>query len=128
MTERKNGRPEKVASRIQEEISSLLLRGDIHDEGARGVMVSSVRVTPDLSIAHVALRVLEAAPTEATQKRAVAAMRRAAGFIRTAIATRLQLRAMPNLQFHWDSGLDHSVRIETLLDEVRRERPEGEKP
>jgi ribosome-binding factor A len=128
MTERKNGRPEKVASRIHEEVSDLLLRGDIHDPDARGVMVSSVRVTPDLSIAHIAVRVLEAAPTEATQKRAVAAMRRATGFIRKTIAGGLQLRAMPMLQFHWDSGLDHAVRIETLLDEVRRERPEGEKP
>lgn len=125
MTERGGGRPARVAARIQEELADMLLRGEIHEPDAGGVMISSVRVTPDLSIAHIGLRALEPEPTELRKKRIVLAMRRAAGFVRKTIGGRLGIRAAPDLRFHWDQGVDHAVRIETLLDEVRRERAKG---
>lgn len=125
MSDRKGGRAERVAARIQEEISELLLRGAIHEPDASGLVCSSVRVTPDLSIAHVGLRTLETEPSEARKARVVAAMRRAAGFTRREIAGRLGLQRAPELRFHWDSGVDHARRIESLLEEVRRERGGG---
>jgi hypothetical protein len=31
------------------------------------------------------------------------------------------MRHTPELRFHWDTGVDHALRIETLLEEIRRE-------
>lgn len=121
MTERGAGRPERVAQRIREELAEMLLRGDVHDPDASGVCVSSVRVTSDLSLAHVGVRALEPEASEGKKKRVVAAMRRASGFLRKHIGGRLGIRQSPELRFSWDAGVDHAVRIEAILEEVRRD-------
>ena len=51
----------------------------------------------------------------------VAAMVRAGGFLRRELGKRLKLKHTPTLQFRWDEGLDHALRIESLLEEVRSE-------
>lgn len=122
MTERGAGRPERVAQRIREELAEMLVRGDVHDPDASGVCISSVRVTADLSLAHVGVRALEPDASEAKQKRVVAAMRRASGFLRKHIGGRLGIRQAPELRFSWDAGVDHAVRIEAILEEVRRDQ------
>ncbi len=122
MTGRSDGkRPARVAEAIRAILMELLLRGDVHDPQSEGVMVSDVRVTDDLGSARVYLRLLTPNASATQKKAAVSAMTRAAGFLRRALGERLRLKKTPELRFFWDESLDHAIRIESLLEEIRTE-------
>ena len=102
----------------------LLLRGSVRDPAAKDVVVSAVRMTDDLSIARVYVRVLEEIDSD-RQEAVVDALGRASGFLRREIGQRLQLRHVPALEFFWDDVVDSALRIESILDEIREEPDAG---
>jgi ribosome-binding factor A len=120
-------RADRVAERIRSELMDLLLRGAVHEPAAKDVVVSAVRVTDDLGIARVYVRVLDEIGPE-RQEDVVNALARASGFIRRELGHRLQLRYVPTLEFFWDDVVDSALRIESILGELRTDRgtePEG---
>lgn len=117
-------RADRVAERIRSELMDLLLRGSVRDPAAKDVVVSAVRVTDDLSIARVYVRVLEEIGS-ARQDDVVDALGRATGFLRRELGHRLQLRHVPSLEFYWDDVVDSALRIESILDEIREEPGAG---
>lgn len=121
-------RPVRVAERIREELEALLLRGAVHDPGVQGATISGVSVSPDLSVAEVRVRIYNREVDEPQRKRVVRAFERAKGLLRRELAARLSMRHTPELRFHWDSGVDHALRIETILEEIRREDPSALPP
>ncbi|MGB8331903.1 MAG: 30S ribosome-binding factor RbfA [Polyangiales bacterium] len=121
-------RADRVSERIRSELMELLLRGSVRDPAARDVVVSAVRMTDDLSIARVYVRVLEEISRD-RQEVVVDALGRASGFLRREIGQRLQLRHVPSLEFYWDDVVDSALRIESILNEIRdnpEAGPEGE--
>ena len=121
MTQKKGfRRADRVAERIRSELMDVLLRGGVREPAASDVVVSAVRVTDDLSIARVYVRVLEEVDAE-RQEQVVDALGRAGGFLRREVGQRLQLRHVPLLEFYWDDVVDSALRIETILDEIREE-------
>lgn len=103
----------------------LLLRGSVHEPAAKDVVVSAVRLTDDLGIARIYVRVLEEiGPRE--QEDVVEALRRATGFIRRELGHRLRLRHVPALEFYWDDVVDSALRIESILGELRGSETEPE--
>ena len=120
MTDKGFRRADRVAERIRADLMDLLLRGAVRDPAARDVVVSGVRVTDDLSIARIYVRVLqELGPDQ--QDGVVEALHRASGFLRRELGNRLQLRHVPSLEFYWDEVVDSALRIESILDEIREE-------
>ena len=121
-------RADRVAERLRSELMDLLLRGSVRDPAASDVLVSAVRMTDDLSIARVYVRLLQEADG-ARQDEVVDALGRAKGFLRRELGQRLQLRHVPSLEFYWDDVVDSALRIESILDEIRDEpgspKPEG---
>ena len=113
-------RADRVAEQIRNELMDLLLRGALRDPAAKDVVVSAVRVTDDLSIARVYVRVLEEIGPE-HQQRVVEALERAAGFLRRELGHRLRLRRVPSLEFYWDEVVDSGLRIESILEEISEE-------
>ncbi|KPK52952.1 MAG: hypothetical protein AMJ63_07890 [Myxococcales bacterium SG8_38_1] len=113
-------RADRVAERIRSELMDLLLRGSVRDPAAKDVVVSAVRMTDDLSIARVYVRVLEEIGADG-QEAVVEALRRATGFLRRELGHRLQLRHVPSLEFYWDDVVDSALRIESILDEISEE-------
>lgn len=110
-------RADRVAERIRSELMDLLLRGSVRDPAAKDVVVSAVRVTDDLSIARIYVRVLDEIGPE-RQDAVVDALERASGFLRRELGQRLQLRHVPSLEFYWDDVVDSALRIESILDEI----------
>lgn len=107
----------RVADQIQRELGSLIR--SVKDPRVSGmVTVSSVDVSPDLGHAKVFVTVLEAEEPEAT----VAALNRAAGFLRGRLGGRLELRGVPRLVFEYDATLDRVDRVERLLRDARDRR------
>ncbi len=117
-------RADRVSERIRSELMDLMLRGSVRDPAAKDVVVSAVRMTDDLSIARVYVRVLEEIGTD-RQDAVVAALGRAGGFLRREMGQRLQLRHVPKLEFYWDEVVDSGLRIESILEEIREEPDAG---
>ena len=120
-------RPERVASRVREEITTAIAR-DLGDPRLAGVVVSGVRVTDDLSIARIAIRVLDddAEGTRARAARSVLA--RLEGGLRKRLASGLAMRRVPSLRFELDASRGEQDRLDALLHEVDQElkkRPSG---
>lgn len=115
-------RAARVGERIRAEIMELVMRGELRDPRASGVIVSAVDVTADLSVARVWLRSLDPQADAAAQKRMVAAMTGAGGFLRREVGGRLGLRQAPELRFAWDASADRAARVEEVLAEVAAER------
>jgi ribosome-binding factor A len=114
-------RADRVAERIKVELMDLFLRGELRDPRARDAYVTAVAVSDDLSHARVFVRALGDVDNEAEQKQVVAALNRASGFLRRALATRVELKHQPELRFIWDAGVERAARIEELLSEIQRE-------
>lgn len=114
-------RPARVGERIREELMDLLLRGAVKDPGAAGAVIHAVHVTADLRHARVFVRAAEPDADEARQRRVIAALERASGFLRREIGARLGIRHTPELKFVWDESAERAARVEELLDEIRRE-------
>jgi ribosome-binding factor A len=113
-------RPERVASRIRDEIASALRR-DLTDPRLENVVLSEVRVTDDLSLARIAIVVLG---DDRDGTRAVAAQKVLAkleGGLRKRIATRLGMRRVPSLRFDVDRTRGEVERLDALLHEVGKD-------
>jgi ribosome-binding factor A len=107
-------RIERIAEQLREEVSQILAT-EIADPGVGLVTVSRVKVSPDLSLARVYWTLFGDA---AEKKRTTKALQRAAPFVRHVLATRLTLRRVPEVAFHYDEGLAAHQRVEEILNEI----------
>lgn len=107
-------RIERIAEQLREEVSQILAT-DVADPGVGLVTVSRVKVSPDLSLARVYWTIIGDA---AEKKRTAKALQRAAPFVRHVLATRVMLRRVPEVAFHYDEGLAAHQRVEEILHEI----------
>ena len=115
----------RVAERVQAELMGILLEGQVRDPGVSGVTVNAIKVTEDLRIAKVYVRLLEADPSDDRKKALLAGLERAKGFLRRELGQRLKLKHTPELRFYWDDLVDEANQIETLLAEMREDGEEA---
>ena len=117
-------RSQKVGDAVRGELMNMLLTGDVHDPGVQNAVVSSVRVTDDLRLAKVYVRLLDVQADAKARKALLTALERAKGFMRRELAQRLSLRYAPDLRFYWDESIDHGREMEALLREIKtRDEP-----
>jgi ribosome-binding factor A len=110
-------RPERLAEQIKEEVS-LIIAGEVEDPRVGFVTVTEARVTPDLKHAKIYVSVLG---TDKEVKESLAALKHAAGFIRTQLGPVLRMKRTPELHFVYDGTTETASRIEELLsEEVRK--------
>jgi ribosome-binding factor A len=113
-------RPERVAHMIQREVADLIANR-LRDPGLGSwVSVTGVEVTKDLSFARVYVSVLS---DGAEREASLAALTRAAPFIRRELAHRLELREVPELRFEFDESIERGARIEGLLRKIKDGEP-----
>lgn len=74
--------------------------------------VVTVEVTPDLRYAKIYISVLG---DEATQKEALAALKKSAGYVRRELGGRMKMRYTPEPVFELDHSIEHGARISELL-------------
>jgi ribosome-binding factor A len=110
-------RIEKVQEFIKQEISQIILT-DLKDPRVGFVTVTRVEVTKDLQHAKIFISLM-GSPEQ--KESTLQGLQRALGFMRTEIGKRLRLRMIPDLSLAVDESLDHSVRIQKLLDEIKQD-------
>lgn len=108
-------RIDRISSEMQRVISDVI-REEIKDPRVP-LMTSVLRVkaTKDLKYAKVYISILG---DEATKKGAILALKNSAGFIRHAVAERMNLRITPELTFLLDESIERGAYISSLIDET----------
>jgi len=103
----------RVGEMIRHVLANLLVRGDVHDDGLAGyvVTVPEVRMSPDLKIATVYVMPLGGDGGDVV----VEALTRNRKFIRGCIAKEVNLKYMPDLRFHYDDTFDEVSRIDAIM-------------
>ena len=105
-------RQHKIARLIQKDMSDILLRYARTLHGTL-ISVSEVRVSPDLSIAHIYLSVFPQNKVAETMTLIEENSHRFRGELGT--LERHQLRIIPEIVFHLDDTIDRMERIDALL-------------
>ncbi|HNU68711.1 MAG TPA: 30S ribosome-binding factor RbfA [Myxococcota bacterium] len=108
-------RTDRASSVIREAISTILLN-EVRDPDASKAIVTHVKVSADFSLARINVRCMQDDPE--ARKQMLRALRKAAGFLRTRLATQLNLFKTPELVFHYDDVPDKGARIESLLKDL----------
>lgn len=103
----------RVGEEIRHMLSAIFTRGDLHDPDLHDVSltVTEVRVSPDLKNATAFIMPLGGGQLDET----LAALKRAAPFLRSQVARDLRLRHAPRLSFQPDTSFDQAERINRLL-------------
>ncbi|HEX2979949.1 MAG TPA: 30S ribosome-binding factor RbfA [Anaerolineaceae bacterium] len=118
-------RLQKIGDRIRQELSEMLIR-DVSDPRLEAIFITDVTVDRELAYADVYVSAVEGAQRSAE---VISGLEHAAGFFRSALAAKVDLRTFPRLRFHWDPTPENADRIERILAELREEsaRQEGSK-
>jgi ribosome-binding factor A len=111
-------RLKRIADRIRQELSEMLIR-EVNDPRLGQIFVTDVRVDRELAYADVYVSAVEGATRSAE---VLAGLESAGGFLRHALAARVELRTFPRLRFHWDPTPEHADRIEQLLSGLRTKK------
>lgn len=113
----------RVADQIQREVA-LLVAHEVADPRVGEVTVSGVDLSPDLRNAKVLVT-----PGRGTDGDvSVAALNRAAGFLRSRLGRRVRMRRVPRLVFEHDRTLEHALRIDALIDGAMAAAPSAGEP
>jgi ribosome-binding factor A len=106
----------QVAEEIQQ-IISVLLQREMKDPRIGFVTVTQVEVSQDLKYARIFISVMG---TPEEQRDTMAALASGRGFMRRELASRMEIRAVPEIQFKLDRGIEYSDRINRLLNEIKQ--------
>ncbi len=116
-------RLQRIADRIRQDLSELLIR-EISDPRLHQIFITDAKVDRELAFADIYVSAVEGAARSAE---IMEGLDHASGFLRRALASRIELRTFPRLRFHWDPTPEHADHIEQLLAEIRKnDRPTNE--
>jgi ribosome-binding factor A len=117
-------RTQKAAQAIREVVSMAIL-ADLNDPRVQDVTVTYVEVAPDMRQAkvHVSVR-----GNETKQRLSLQGLRSAAGYLQAKLASRIETRYTPRLEFVLDLGVKKSIEMAQILDRVLPKTPTQEVP
>jgi ribosome-binding factor A len=105
---------------FREEIS-VIIQQEMKDPGIGFITILDVKMTEDLKYAKVLYSVYG---SDDEVSETVEALRRARGYIKHVLGTRVKLRFMPEITFVLDKGQDRIERIDEILRKVEVENTE----
>lgn len=112
-------RMQRLDAQLREEISSLLLRGEIKDPRVSNFLsINRVAVSSDLSYAKVYVSTFL---SDAQLEKGVDGLNNAAGFIQSSIAKKLRIRKFPKFTFVIDKGMKEGFHMVQRLTELEKE-------
>jgi ribosome-binding factor A len=109
----------QLGGQLREFIAILFARGEIRDPRLKNITIHSVKMTSDLQLAKVYYICSETDPLE--REKVEAALKSAAPFIRKALGKELQIRYTPQIMFYYDDSIEYSLKMTSLLSQVRSE-------
>ncbi len=104
-------RTARVAEALQSTVAELVQR-EIKDPRVGMVTITRADVSPDLRHATVFFSRLG---DDAERQKSLEGLRSAAGFVRTQVARRLQLRVAPDIRFELDDNLEYAAHMYKVI-------------
>ena len=104
----------RVSQLLKQEISSMILFGEIKDPRIQNVFITKVEVSKDLSNAKVYFKVAEGVDFKEVEK----VFNRAANFIKNSLFKKLSLKKPINLKFFYDDSEKYIKKIDEIIEKL----------
>ena len=116
-------RSRRIAEQVQRELSDII-RLELKDPRVGMITLTDVEVTRDNAHARVYFTLLGG---ESRVEEARTGLQHAAGYLRSQLARRLNIRVVPQLHFEYDASVERGARLSQLIDtavaeDARRKR------
>ena len=105
-------RSRRIAEQVQRELSDII-RLELKDPRVGLITITDVEVTPDHKLAKVYFTLLG---DESRIEEAARGLQHAAGFLRSQLAQRFEMRTVPQLAFVYDASVERGARLSQLID------------
>ena len=104
----------RIGSEIAQELSKICAT-EAHDELLNSITITGTEVTNDLGLC----KVFFTTPVEKDHKQIEKDLNdETAGYLRTLIANRIEIRHTPKLRFVFDNSIAYGNKIEQLIEEI----------
>lgn len=107
-------RARRVADQIQRELPELI-RLEVKDPRVGMLTITEVEVNRDMEHAKVFFTTFG---DQASHDACLQGLQRAAGFLRSQLGARMQLRIVPKLQFVYDQSIERGMSLSKLIDDA----------
>ena len=104
----------RIGSQIAQELSDICVN-EAHDSILKIINITGVEVTNDLGLARVYFTTLDNCDYKTLEKNL---NDDTAGYLRTKIADRIEIRHTPKLRFIYDNSIAYGNKIEKIIDEI----------
>jgi ribosome-binding factor A len=105
-------RSRRIAEQVQRELADII-RLELKDPRVGLITITEVEVTPDHRLAKIFFTLLGDATRVAEATRG---LQHAAGFLRSELARRFEMRTVPQLMFVHDASVERGARLSQLID------------
>lgn len=110
-------RMNKIDEELRKEISNIISM-ELKNPHLTGLIsVSKVKTTPDLKFARVYVTMIN----EKSKKENLSILKQSSGYIRSAIAKKINLRNTPELIFEFDDSIEYGSRIDEILKGITKD-------
>ncbi len=106
---------ERINSNILKELS-YIIANEVKNPNIKFVTITAVDVTSDLSYAKIYFTTLD------DKIETLRALKSAKGYIRKALADRVELRHIPELEFIYDESIEYGKHIEDKIKEIHEKK------
>ena len=114
MPGKNNNRIGRINEEYRKELSQIISY-ELKNPNITGLIsVTKVKVTTDLKYAKVYISILNSKNQEETMQ----SLKKSAGFIRTELAKKVNLRNTPELIFEIDDSIEYGAKIDKILNEI----------
>lgn len=114
MPGKNNNRIGRINEEYRKELSQIISY-ELKNPNITGLIsVTKVKVTTDLKYAKVYISILNSKNQEETMQ----SLKKSAGFIRTELAKKVNLRNTPELIFEIDDSIEYGAKIDKILSEI----------
>ena len=110
-------RLQRISERIREELSEMVIM-EINDPRLSGISITDVTVDREFTYADIYVSAIEG---HERADEVLEGLAHANGYLRKALAERVELRIFPRLRFHWDPTPEKADQIERLIASLHAE-------
>ena len=115
--ENNNHKLDRVNEELKRELSNII-NYELKNSKVTGMIsITKVKITPDLRYARVWISALNCK----NKKETLIGLKQSSGFIRSAIAKKINMRITPEFVFEFDETMEYGERIDSILNEIMKD-------
>ncbi len=111
-------RSDRVADLIRGEVASMIAMGELKDPRIGFITITKVQMGADMKRARVFFSMIEEGDARV---QSVEGLNSARGYVRRALAKRLDLKNIPEVLFEFDDTLEYSSRINQVIKSIHKD-------